>query len=60
MKIFACLNLNDEVIEVKEMNPANGDSVEGAYAYIQVGTGGVVETIPTIGQKWDGENIRFI
>lgn len=60
MKIFACLNLNDEVIEVKEMNPAAGDAVEGAYAYIQVGIGGVVETLPIIGQKWDGENIQFV
>ena len=31
----------------------------GAYAYVQVGEGGVVETVPTIGQKWDGETISF-
>lgn len=59
MKQFACLDLNDVVIAVETLNPGLGDSYEGAYAYIQVGPGGIVETIPTVGQKWDGEAITF-
>jgi hypothetical protein len=59
MKQFACLDLNDVVIAVETLNPANGEGYEGAYAYIQVGEGGIVEAIPNVGQKWDGEAITF-
>jgi hypothetical protein len=59
MKQFACLDLNDVVIAVETLNPANGEGYAGAYAYVQVGPGGIVETIPTVGQKWDGEAITF-
>ena len=58
MKQFACLDLNDIVIAIEFLNPANG-SYPGAYAYVQVGEGGVVVEVPTIGQKWDGETISF-
>ena len=59
MKQFACLDLNDIVIAVETLNPANGDSYPGAYAYVQVGIGGVVVEVPTIGEKWDGITISF-
>jgi hypothetical protein len=59
MKQFACLDLNDVVIAVETLNPAKGEGYVGAYAYVQVGEGGIVETIPTVGQKWDGEAITF-
>jgi hypothetical protein len=59
MKQFACLDLNDIVIAIEFLNPANNDSYPGAYAYVQVGPGGVVVEVPTIGQKWDGETISF-
>jgi|688.fasta_scaffold405921_2 hypothetical protein len=59
MKQFACLDFNDTVIAIEFLNPANGDSYNGAYAYVQVGPGGIVENVPEIGQKWDGETISF-
>lgn len=59
MKQYACLDLNDIVIAIEELDPATGGAWPGAYAYVQVGPGGVVETVPSIGEKWDGETISF-
>lgn len=59
MKTYACINSNNEVIAVQQMRPELGEWVEGAIAYISVGFGDV-QQIPTVGQKWDGENLRFI
>ena len=59
MKQFACLDINDIVIAIEFLNPADGGGYNGAYAYVQVGLGGIVETVPEIGQKWDGETISF-
>ena len=59
MKQFACLDLNDIVIAIEVLNAAEGDAWPGAYAYVQVGPGGVVVEVPTIGQKWNGETISF-
>ena len=57
MKTFACIDKNNVVIGVLEMNPTQ-DSFEGAIAYVQVGFG-EIQQIPTVGQIWDGETLSF-
>lgn len=59
MKQYACLNPQMVVIAVEFLNIFDGDNFAGAEVYIQVGPGGVVETVPTIGQVWDGETCTF-
>ena len=55
MKTFACVDSNNIVIGIIEMNSME-KSFEGAIAYVQVGAYDIA--IPTIGQIWDGETFN--
>ena len=55
MKTFACVDSNNIVIGILEMNPME-KSFEGSIAYVQVVFADIA--IPQIGQVWDGETFN--
>lgn len=59
MKQYACINENNIVVAIQFLNIANGEGWEDCQLYVQVGDGGI-NPIPSIGQTWDGLNMRFV
>ena len=54
IKKYACLDEQNVVIAVEELDMLKFDSYPGALTYIEVDNG--IRPIPQIGQIWDGIN----
>jgi hypothetical protein len=62
MKKYACLDTNNVVTQIAELDLSKYEYISGVVAYIQVtdveGTPGIFP-IPSVGQVWDGLTETF-
>lgn len=59
-KLYACLDENEIVISLQNLDLTGADFYEGARMYIYIGPGsGFEDNQPTIGQTYDGLTYQF-
>ena len=62
MKKYACLDIDNVVTQIAELNIMAGDRIDGILTYIQVtdveGTPGIFP-VPSVGEVWHGETLTF-